>query len=697
MTTTERNEAEIRNQVRQRYAGVAKAGGMSTGSCCGPSKEKIAARLGYTADDLAAVPGSANLGVGCGAPVAHANLRPGDTVLDLGSGAGFDAFLAAREVGDAGRVIGVDMTPEMLERARRNAVSGGYTNVEFREGVIEKLPLADASVDVVISNCVINLAPDKRAVFREAARVLRPGGRMVVSDIVLDAPLPAAIASSVAAWTGCVAGASLRTDYLAAIREAGLEDVEVVKELGFGEMATSMAPAELLDVACKAGIDVGAVAATVRSIKVRAVKRTRGDEDTAMRRNLILRDASRGQEIRVVELDHIPEGVLACVASPSRTPDRVVLAPGFLRAYFAAPPPGVKPGLLLASRTDGTPAGISVFARFGVHLDCLAPMPVQRVAATVRRWWPKFLEMRVLMFGIPAGVGTFDTLLLTRGDSEAGRCTREALVRASLALMKREHATGAIWKELDRELLAEWQPLLDARGFVCEPSVPTVAQVVEVSTLADYEAKLRARYRRQLRANVERASASGLEIRLAQPFAAWAERWHPLFLQVLAHSSTRLETLGAEFFRELARDPMYVLNTAVLDGRLVGGALCTIDRGKLHFLYIGMDYSAARDCDLYFNLLHSVLRLAIERGCREIHWGQTSLDAKGRFGGAAHPLWFFFKFRHAWLNRALRSIGPILFPERRQTERRVLRSTEPPAAALVHTTRAQDVAHTPAV
>jgi SAM-dependent methyltransferase len=273
MSTTEPNETEIRDQVRERYASVAKTGGMGIGtSCCGPAKETVATHLGYTADDLASVPEGANLGVGCGAPLAHAALRPGETVLDLGSGAGFDAFLAAREVGSSGRVVGVDMTPEMLDRARRNAAAGGYANVEFREGLIEKLPLADASVDVVISNCVINLAPDKGAVFREAARVMRPGGRMIVSDIVLDAPLPPAIAASVAAWTGCVAGASLRADYLAAIRAAGLDDVEVVQELGFGEMALSMVPGELLDVARDAGIDVNAVAGTVRSIKVRARK-----------------------------------------------------------------------------------------------------------------------------------------------------------------------------------------------------------------------------------------------------------------------------------------------------------------------------------------------------------------------------------------------------------------------------------------
>jgi SAM-dependent methyltransferase len=193
------------------------------------------------------VPEGANLGVGCGAPLGHAALRSGETVLDLGSGAGFDAFLAARDVGDTGRVIRIDMTPEMLERARRNAAAGGYRNVEFREGRIEALPVEDGSVDLVISNCVINLVPDKAAVYREVARVLRPGGRVVVSDIVLDAPLPEAVAGSVAALTGCVAGAAMRADYLRTVGEAtGLRDIEVVDEKAFGEMALSMIPDSLL-------------------------------------------------------------------------------------------------------------------------------------------------------------------------------------------------------------------------------------------------------------------------------------------------------------------------------------------------------------------------------------------------------------------------------------------------------------------
>src|SRR5512143_846018 len=244
----------VHDVVRDRYAEIARAG--SLGGCCGPSPDEMASRIGYDREALDAVPEGANLGLGCGAPLSHTALRPGETVLDLGSGAGFDAFLAAREVGPSGRVIGVDMTDEMLARARDNAARAGITNVEFRKGLIERLPVEDASVDVVISNCVINLVPDKAAVYREAARVLRPGGRVIVSDVVLDAPLPAAVATSAAALTGCVAGAALRDDYLATIVAAGLVDIEVLSDRNFGELAESMVPDDMRRQAQTLGIDV---------------------------------------------------------------------------------------------------------------------------------------------------------------------------------------------------------------------------------------------------------------------------------------------------------------------------------------------------------------------------------------------------------------------------------------------------------
>lgn len=194
---------------------------------------EIGRKIGYAESDIAAVPEGANLGLGCGNPIALASLQEGETVLDLGSGAGFDCFLAAGRVGKTGRVIGVDMTPEMVERAAENARKDGFANVEFRLGDIEQLPVADGSVDVIISNCVINLAPDKGRVFREAFRVLKPGGRLMVSDIVLARPLPAALKNSVAAYVGCVAGASLKEDYLEALRQAGFEDVTVQDEAPF--------------------------------------------------------------------------------------------------------------------------------------------------------------------------------------------------------------------------------------------------------------------------------------------------------------------------------------------------------------------------------------------------------------------------------------------------------------------------------
>lgn len=274
MSTTNAAEPEaIREAVRERYAEIARDGSINPQpGCCGPQPAQIAERIGYSAEDTAAVPEGANLGLGCGAPLAAAALRAGETVLDLGSGAGFDAFLAARAVGPTGRVIGVDMTDEMLAKARANAERAGVGNVEFRKGYIESLPVEDESVDVVLSNCVINLVPDKAAVYREVARVLRPGGRMIISDVVLDEALPEAIATDVAALTGCVAGAALRDSYLETIAAAGLTEIEILNDKGFGALALSMVPEPMRRQAEAAGVDVERVADTVRSLTIRARK-----------------------------------------------------------------------------------------------------------------------------------------------------------------------------------------------------------------------------------------------------------------------------------------------------------------------------------------------------------------------------------------------------------------------------------------
>ena len=231
-------EEKAKKIVREGYAKVAQTECScytTDSSCCsGPSlAEDISRQIGYTDEDMQAVPEGANLGLGCGNPVALASLIEGEIVVDLGSGPGFDSFLAARRVGESGRVIGVDMTPEMLDKARENARKGGFENVEFRLGEIEHLPIADNSADAIISNCVINLVPDKKAVFADAFRILKPGGRLMVSDIVLLKELPQAVKESVAAYVGCVAGASIKADYIGAIEKAGFDPVEVIEEKGF--------------------------------------------------------------------------------------------------------------------------------------------------------------------------------------------------------------------------------------------------------------------------------------------------------------------------------------------------------------------------------------------------------------------------------------------------------------------------------
>lgn len=230
-------QEEIKKVVREGYGKIARKEGSCcapASSCCGSSRpDDLSRKIGYGDEELSSVPEGANLGLGCGNPVALASLKEGETVLDLGSGPGFDCFLAANKVGKSGKVIGVDMTPDMLDRARENARKGNYANVEFRLGEIENLPAADSSVDAVISNCVINLAPDKKRVFKEAYRVLKPGGRLMVSDIVLTKELPDDIKNSVDAYIGCISGAIRKKEYLEAIKNAGFTEVGIVDEVHF--------------------------------------------------------------------------------------------------------------------------------------------------------------------------------------------------------------------------------------------------------------------------------------------------------------------------------------------------------------------------------------------------------------------------------------------------------------------------------
>ncbi|MEE9365801.1 MAG: arsenite methyltransferase [Dehalococcoidales bacterium] len=272
-------EAEIKRMVREGYAQRVQ----NKSSCCAPANsccgsgdpaESMSKAIGYTEEELGSVPDGANLGLGCGNPTALASLAEGETVLDLGSGGGFDCFLAANKVGKTGKVIGVDMTPEMLDKARENARKGDYENVEFRLGEIENLPAADNSIDIIISNCVINLSPNKKSVFDEAFRVLKPGGRLMVSDIVLLKELPDFIRDSIAAYVGCISGALLKADYLDAITGAGFQQVQVLDEAIFPidcmvDDPTVQAVIKKLNLPEE---EIKDTASSVASIKVRGIK-----------------------------------------------------------------------------------------------------------------------------------------------------------------------------------------------------------------------------------------------------------------------------------------------------------------------------------------------------------------------------------------------------------------------------------------
>ena len=262
---------QIVERVRERYGRIAESGD----SCgCGAGGEhEVAERIGYDAAQLDAVPEGANLGLGCGAPIRHLRLQADEVVLDLGSGGGMDAFLASSLVGPKGRVIGVDVTPEMIEPARENALRGNHVNVEFRLGRLEELPLDDGSVDAVTSNCVINLVPDKGRVFAEVARVLRPGGRIVISDIVLDGELPEALSKDLLAYVGCVAGARQRDDYFDLVEKAGLREVLIFDDKDYlAAVGEELLPEEVRSFMKRNEIGFDEIAGRVRSITFGATR-----------------------------------------------------------------------------------------------------------------------------------------------------------------------------------------------------------------------------------------------------------------------------------------------------------------------------------------------------------------------------------------------------------------------------------------
>ncbi|SCG82270.1 Arsenite methyltransferase [Proteiniborus sp. DW1] len=249
-----KSKDELKKIIRKNYANVAIKG--STGGCCSGGCScngtpidinKATIKIGYTEEDLSSVPAGSNMGLGCGNPIAIASLQEGETVLDLGCGGGFDCFLARRQVGETGYVIGVDMTTDMIELARKNAKEDGYTNVDFRLGEIEYLPVADSSVDVIISNCVINLSPEKEKVFKEAYRVLKPGGRLSISDVVATAELPEQIKQDLRMMTGCIAGAEYVENIRAMMQNAGFKDIKLMPKDNGREIVKSWVPDRNID------------------------------------------------------------------------------------------------------------------------------------------------------------------------------------------------------------------------------------------------------------------------------------------------------------------------------------------------------------------------------------------------------------------------------------------------------------------
>ncbi len=262
---------KIRQAVRERYGRVVEG---SNSACCSSETSAIdlSEKMGYTKEELEDIPEEAVYGLGCGNPVAFSTIKSGDTVVDLGSGAGIDCFLAAKKVGDIGKVIGVDMAPQMIDKARENVSKSEFNNVEFRLGEIEHLPVANDTADLIISNCVINLSPDKPQVFREAFRILKPGGELMVSDIVLLGELPEAVRNSINAYAACVAGAMLKDDYLDAIKNAGFENIEIVDQMDSTNLVDESTEIQTPDDVDLSSTEINAIVKSAISIKVRAKK-----------------------------------------------------------------------------------------------------------------------------------------------------------------------------------------------------------------------------------------------------------------------------------------------------------------------------------------------------------------------------------------------------------------------------------------
>ena len=269
---------DIRNEVKKRYGRLASLNSSCGCSCCGPcdvsEAERISSVIGYDKDEMASIPEGANLGLGCGTPLTFSEIREGEKVLDLGSGAGFDVFLAARKVGKSGFVYGVDMTDEMLEKAKENAKKGGFENVSFVKGFIEDIPLENDIVDLIISNCVINLSPDKESVFKESFRLLKKGGRLAVSDIVLKNKLPEVLQSSKELYSACVTGAILKSEYLGMMEKAGFRDITILKEVNFpfDLVMNDLKDTKILRWAVTNPAEAKEAIESVLSITVRAVK-----------------------------------------------------------------------------------------------------------------------------------------------------------------------------------------------------------------------------------------------------------------------------------------------------------------------------------------------------------------------------------------------------------------------------------------